>query len=216
MLVDLLLPVRCAACGAPAPRGWCERCAAEALRLVLPDRGHLTLGDGIDAVGLLAYDGVARRTLHGLKAGGRHAAAGPLGLLLRRALLAGLDPGSRVLTWVPATSRRRRARGMDVPRLLAGPAAVRLLVRTAERPDQTLLTAVARRSSPRGSFAAVGPLRRPVTLVDDVRTSGGTALAAATTLRAAGAPSVLVVTLAVGGEDARRSVPRRHEAADPT
>src|SRR5680860_283550 len=119
MLVDLLLPVRCAACGAPAPRGWCERCAAEALRLVLPDRGHLTLGDGIDAVGLLAYDGVARRTLHGLKAGGRHAAAGPLGLLLRQALLAGLDPGSRVLTWVPATSRRRRA-GTQVSTRLPG------------------------------------------------------------------------------------------------
>ena len=43
-------------------------------------------------------------------------------------------------------------------------------------------------------------------LVDDVRTTGATATAAALALRAAGARRVLVVTFAVGGDEARRAV----------
>ncbi|MGI8874273.1 MAG: hypothetical protein ACR2KP_08095 [Egibacteraceae bacterium] len=42
-------------------------------------------------------------------------------------------------------------------------------------------------------------------MVDDVRTTGGTALAAAAALRTAGARRVLVATFAVAGQDARDS-----------
>ena len=91
----------------------------------------------------------------------------------------------------------------ELPELLAGMAAVPMLRRTVQRPDQTELSPAERRVSPQGCFVATGEVPPDVVLVDDVRTTGGTALAASGALLAAGARRVLVATLAVGGDDAR-------------
>ena len=53
-----------------------------------------------------------------------------------------------------------------------------------------------RRANTRGSFVASGEVPARVVLVDDVYTTGATASAAATALRAGGAASVDVVTFA--------------------
>lgn len=199
---DLLLPVRCPACDAVATPVLCRDCTEALERLLLPDLARTTLADGVLAVGAYAYDGVAADVVRGVKAGERHAAARGLGDLLRARL--GL-PGSGHIptTWVPSTRRRRRTRGVEVPRLLAGAGARRMLVKVAERPDQTDLDPTERRRSPIGAFAATGPIPPAVILVDDVRTTGATALAAATALRQAGAKRVLVATFAVAGDQAR-------------
>lgn len=203
-IADLLLPVRCPACprpACPAPAALCARCDAAATTLALPDLGAAELADGVIAVGGYAYAGVVRDAIRGMKVGGRWAAAPELG---RRVLArVGPLPPAAAVTWVPSTRRRVRERGMDLPRLLAGPRAVALLEKVEERPDQTALDPAARRRSPRGAFRATGPVPGSVVLVDDVRTTGGTAVAAGLALHAAGAHRVLVVTLAVGGDDAR-------------
>jgi predicted amidophosphoribosyltransferase len=201
-LLDTLLPPRCAACAAPARDGLCDRCYAEAAPLRLPAHDLALLAENVAAVGCYAYDGVVRDAVRGLKLGGRHAAAGPLGAQLRRHPAV---PDGWAVTWVPSTRRKIRERGTEITQRLAGAQAVALLRRTADRPDQTTLDAQARRASPVGVFAATGPSPPDVVLVDDVRTTGATALAGATTLLGAGARRVLVATLAVGGDDARRS-----------
>jgi len=183
----------------------CAACGLRLAALALPDLGAHTLAEGVVAVGRYAYTGVAAEVVRGLKLAGRWAGAAALGEDLRRVL--DLSPASRLpVTWVPSTARRRRARGLELPRLLAGPEAVRMLEAVGDPPDQTALPAAQRRAAGRGAFAASGPVPPAVVLVDDVRTTGATATAAALALRRAGARRVLVVTFAVGGEDARRAL----------
>ena len=171
----------------------CPRCLRELAALALPDLGAQQLAAGVVAVAAYAYEGVARAALLGVKDGGRFAAAPALGELLRTGVgLPGAD--SFVTTWVPSPPARRRARGVEVPRMLAGRGAVRLLESSGTRVDQTLLDARARRRNMRGAFRAVAPVPPAVILVDDIRTTGATATSAALTLRESGAARVLVAT----------------------
>lgn len=198
-LTDFLLPPTCAACGRPGVNPICAGCAAAADALELPDHGEVLLDDGVLAVGVYAYDGVVKAAIHTMKTPGRHAPAAGFGRIMWAAF-PGVTRSGWPVTWVPSTRRRLRDRGADIPRLLAGGRACPMLCRVHDRPDQTLLDARQRRTSPVGVFAANGPSPRAVVLVDDVRTTGSTALAAATALRGAGAERVLVVTLAVAGQ----------------
>lgn len=197
-VLDLVLPLACAACGQVTPAGLCASCAAHLPGLALADHARLELAPGVTAVGAYAYDGVVRDAVHTLKIAGHHAAATALGRLLWYEL--GLPP-PRVapwpVTWVPSTSANRRQRGVDIPRLLAGPGAVGLLRRVRDGPDQTTLDRRRRRRAPVGAFAARSRLHGRVVLVDDVRTTGATARSAAEALRDAGAQRVLVATFAV-------------------
>ncbi len=197
-VLDLVLPPTCAACGAPSGDGLCSECGSALAGLALADLGAEALGPGIDAIGAYAYDGVIRRAILSMKVGGRHATARPLGRLLRYEL--GLpEPVAApwTVTWVPSTRRKRRQRGAEIPRLLAGQGAVGLLRRPRQGPDQTELHVEQRRHAPRGAFIATAHVPSRVLLIDDVRTTGATALAAATALRDGGAEQVMVATLAV-------------------
>lgn len=206
-VVELLIPQRCAACAAPAS-GLCASCADAAEALRLPGGGFTPLASNVAAVGAYAYAGVLRDALRGMKIAGRSAAAAALADTVRA--LPGAGAGWTV-TWVPSTPRRLRERGVEIPRLLAGAGAVALLRRLHDRADQTSLTPAQRRSLPPDTFEAAGWVPCDVVLVDDVRTTGATALTAANALLAAGARRVLVATLAVGGDDARQTtVPLRH------
>lgn len=210
-LVDLLVPPRCGGCAAPTPPDplWlCARCRDRVARLLLPDAGWLRPAEGVLAVAPYAYAGPLAAAVRRAKTPGGHALAPTLAALL----WAGLRTTPRALgapvTWVPSVPRRARSRAAQLPRVLAGPGAVALLARRGDPPDQAGLSPDRRRVAPLGTFVARAPAPPRVVLVDDVRTTGTTALAAADALLRAGARRVLVVTLAVGGQDPRLALSR--------
>jgi predicted amidophosphoribosyltransferase len=155
---------------------------------------------GLDQVwALVAYEGSGADLVRGLKFANRRGAVGLIG----RAL-AGLVPEDEpvdVVTWVPATPARRRARGYDQAELLARHAAralrrpARALVRRAEGRSQTGLGRAQRLDGP-----AVGPRGRcpeAVVVVDDVVTTGASLAAVGRTLRHAGARRLSGLVVAV-------------------
>jgi predicted amidophosphoribosyltransferase len=144
------------------------------------------------------YDGPPRDLVLALKLPGLAPAAAPLaGAMAAESLRCGLV--GDVLTWVPARRRDIRRRGYDHARVLAeevgrrlGLPARPLLRRARDRPDQTGLSADARRRNLRGAFVSIGCPDR-IILVDDLVTTGATATACARALRASGAAGVEVL-----------------------
>jgi ComF family protein len=214
-LLDLVFPPRCAACGEPSEAGPFCRVCAEAVDPVPPGCSRCGLPgpdaacgaclarppafDAVRAGGL--FGGPLADAIHALKYRDRPALARPLGAWL--AARVPLPPGAAVVS-VPLGRRRRRERGYDQAALLAGAlsraaGALRLraaLERVRETAPQVGRDREARARNVRGAFAARGVEGRDLVLVDDVVTTGATADACARALRAAGARSVTVVSLA--------------------
>jgi len=182
-----LEPPLCARCGSPVawPVARCRECAGR----------RIAFATARAAVG---YDEAARRFVHSWKERGlRRLVAEAAAVVVERLP----PPDVDALTFVPADRTRRLERGHNPAERLA-----RELALLWELPCEPLLervrggrqrgaTATERRSV-RGAFRAVGTAPRSVALVDDVYTTGATASAAATTLRAAGARRIDVVTFA--------------------
>jgi ComF family protein len=175
----------------------CRACAEwpAAVRVV---RSAFVMGDGV------------RPLVHALKYRGWEAAAGPMAA--RMAALPWprdvLDE-ARVVVAVPTTKARLRERGYNQAALLARELAARTgrafdpdcLVRTRESGSQTSLHPGERRANVAGAFAVPNGRGRTlpgehVVLVDDVWTTGATALACAGALLDAGARVVSVATFA--------------------
>lgn len=195
-LVDLLLPERCAACARPG-HGLCRQCLRDAVAVRQPDGAPVWLREDVAALAPFRYEGVIARAVRSIKTPGRHAAARWLGELLWAEIGPHLGPASQwPRTWVPSTPARLRRRGADIPRILAGPEAVQLLRRVRQTSDQTDLAAAQRRISRAGDFRSDPAVPPDVVLVDDVRTTGGTAVAAAEALMDGGARRIVVVSLA--------------------
>jgi ComF family protein len=146
--------------------------------------------------------------VHELKYAGRRRAAGRLAeALLEDAAVRTLVETSDVLVPVPLHPRRLRERGFNQSALLACeisrragmPTCPEALVRRLDTVPQTGLSAAARRRNVREAFAVrrrASVAGRTVTLVDDVFTTGATALACARQLAQAGAREVRLLTVA--------------------
>jgi ComF family protein len=161
------------------------------------------------------YDGELRTLLHLLKYDGMEGLAERLGALAAEEVLRmpGL-PESLVVTPVPLHGGKRRQRGFNQAELLARGAIaamrrrrpglhMRLAASALERrratESQAGLTPHQRRENVRGAFFVAHPAEvqgRHVLLIDDIYTTGATARACSQALRAAGAESVRVATVA--------------------
>ncbi len=212
-MLDLILPLECGGCGAPATR-WCDACghelaaAADRPQVVTP-----RLDPEVPVFALGRYAGARRQAILALKERGR----GDLVAPLARVLALGVH---RLLTWglvetpltiVPAPTRRSAARrrgGDPVSRLaraaVAGHPDVTvapvLRIRALARDSAGLGTAARERNIAGRVLLRGGPLiGRPgteVMVVDDVVTTGATARESVRALRAAGARVAAVLAVA--------------------
>jgi ComF family protein len=188
---------RLCSCGLPLAGGTmeCGRCR----RGLCPFSAGRSLGP---------YAGALRTLIHELKYRGRRRVATHLAAaLLEDPVLSALVESADVLVPVPLHPRRRRERGFNQAELLAralvrraGPScAPDALVRRKETAPQSGLSAAARRRNVAGAFAVrrrAAVAGRIVVLVDDVLTTGATALACTRVLVAAGAKEVRLITVA--------------------
>lgn len=198
---DLLLPVRCVACGRTGENVVCAACGAACVPMIHGAHPATPPPGFPPCVASAGYSGVLRRVLLCHKERPRRELLLRLTPVLRAGLIAALPPSSAdraVLVPVPTTAAAMRRRGGDhlLPLLrgacarsgLAGVHPVRQLLRARRRrADSVGLDAATRRSNVRGAFglrrgAGFGA-GRAVVLVDDVVASGATLAEAARVLR---------------------------------
>lgn len=190
----------CAGCAAPLSSGsLCSRCLNTPppfRRVSIPYR----------------YAHPLSTLVHALKFRRRLEAAAVLGALLADFLeLSGRDAPQCIVP-VPLHPRRQRQRGFNQSLEIARPLAQRLGIalepRLARRTRPTaaqssLRDAAARRSNVRGAFsvdAKLAATARRVAIVDDVVTTGATAIALAQAMRAAGIGQIDLWCVARAGE----------------
>ncbi len=199
-LRDVLVPPRCAGCGASGS-WYCVTCrdGSDPIRHTI---GPLT----VTAAG--AHEGPLRDAVHRLKYGNEPGLAAELGTLLAARIGADLARGAAVdaIVPVPLHRVRERERGYDQARALAAVAAgvaglplCPALHRLRSGPAQATLGQRERQANVRGAFAGIaGSLRGlHVALIDDVTTTGATLLDAAAAVRACGGRSVRAYTVSL-------------------
>jgi len=214
-VLSLLVPPRCAACGAPSTVGrWlCHACQAAlpwlgpelcpACALPLPCGPPCPARRSAFAAAWapVALEGPARALVHALKFGGRTAVADVMAAQMLANVPRGLLGPEACLVPAPAHPARRRERGFDQAMVLA-----RRLGRRVRLPVVAALarSGAARRQTGAGrrerllgvEVRATRPVAGSVVLIDDVHTTGATLQACALALRAAGATSVVALTYA--------------------
>jgi predicted amidophosphoribosyltransferase len=183
------VPPFCARCGAPTawPVSRCGECSGRRLAFA-------------SARAAVAYTGAARLLVGAWKERGLRPFAHLAGELVAAVVP---RPAADVITYIPPDGDRSLKRGhqpaADLARELGsrwGLKVVPLLERTRPVARQAGLSRPERRRNVRGAFVARARPPATVVLVDDVYTTGATAAAAASALRAAGARAVHVVTFA--------------------
>ncbi|HYI45773.1 MAG TPA: ComF family protein [Actinomycetota bacterium] len=145
-----------------------------------------------------AYEGIPRELILDLKIRGARLCADALADGMTDVVRTSGLTGS-ILTWVPGRRADIRVRGFDHAALLAravghrtGLPCAPLLQRRLNPPDQTGLSAEARRHNLHGAFSSRASPEK-VVVVDDLVTTGATAAACAQALRRAGAHTVELV-----------------------
>lgn len=208
--VNALAPRRCAGCQAVTEVAVCEMCCAELRAVRLPEQHNSRCGV---VVGAFRFDPLVRRILHRGKYEGFSRAVDCLAALASERLVGSLRAVD-MLVPLPLAHRRLRGRGFNQADIMANHCALvsngsvsHDLVRVRETNPQVGRSRNERRANVQGAFAWRGQSLRGqrVALVDDVFTTGATALSAAGVLVAAGAEQIDVFVLAVADEGIHRS-----------
>jgi predicted amidophosphoribosyltransferase len=214
-LLDLLLPPRCVACGT-GDELFCGSCRAQLVFLggTLCARCGSPTAWPVERCGECAgrrlsfasaraavvYAGPARALVGAWKERGIRRLGGVAAELVADVMT---RPPAAALAFVPGDPDRLGWRGANTAEELARALGARwelpverLLARTRGARRQRGLSRAERRANVRAAFRAAGRPPAAVALVDDVYTTGATALGGATELRRAGAREVHVVTFA--------------------
>ena len=188
----------CPVCGAPFGLLQCTECNTYSLKE--HGRSHVPYTQCVSAVLFAGSSPAIARTR---KDGGERRLAGPMAYAIACAIPPSwVTPGS-IVTFVPSTRRAARERGfchahelaLEVARYLALPC--EKLLRVSDAADQRHLSRSQRMRNASGRFAALPSAQATrIILVDDVYTTGSTAMAAADALSSAGCTSVNVATFA--------------------
>ena len=210
VLLDLLFPPKCVFCKKllhKGEEGFCAHC-----------QEHLPWSVGAEAeqtmefVSLCAsplwYQDEVRASFHRYKFKGSRGYAKVYCRLMAQCVRDHLAGRYDLITWVPLSPQRRKARGYDQAMLLAEAAALELedvaaetLIKVRDTSAQSGLGKddSARRANVLGAYRPTDPeliAGRRILLIDDVVTTGSTLSECACTLRTAGAADVVCVTLA--------------------
>lgn len=206
--LDLLFPPRCPFCRSLLRDGETALCAS--CRRELPWAVGTAQCQSFShirrCVSPLYYDGLVRRSLLRYKFRGYALYAKKYSEILANCIDEN-QVSCDIITWVPLSEKRLRARGYDQARLLAegigerrGLPCARLLIKTADNPPQSATgSGEKRRKNVAGVYAAADPALaagKRVLLVDDIVTTGATLNECARVLRAAGAAEVCAAALA--------------------
>jgi ComF family protein len=198
MLLDVIFPVDCPACSAPARGGLCAACADEIPTLLRP----ITPPPSVTTAWILgSYDGPLGAWIRQGKYRGDPGAFTALGARLAEAAHGRL-PRLDAVVPVPIPWQRRMRRGFNQAELLAAAISARSgvvsqpLLRRIDPTEQSTRSARARAEGARGAFAASGQAAERLLLIDDVITSGATARACAEALLCAGARRIHLLCVA--------------------
>jgi predicted amidophosphoribosyltransferase len=206
MLLDLVLPVECGGCRAPATR-WCAACAS--VLAVLADEPMVItprIDPGVPVLSLGRYAGPRRAAIIAMKEHGRTDLVRPLSVAVRAAVERLVDWGvvDLPLTLVPAPTRwsaaRRRggdpvtaiARSAGVPGTVVDPA---LRMRAFTR-DSVGLSPSERQRNVTGRVRLRHDVPGEVLLVDDVVTTGATGSESVRVLQTAGVRVAAILAVA--------------------
>ena len=208
LILSLIYPPKCPFCGKVLDQGEDGLCFA--CQRILPWVGEdevrtVEFCDG--CLSPLWYRDGARDGVHRYKFQNGRAHARLFGDLMAQCLQDRWEEPVDLITWVPLSKKRLRERGYDQARLLAQrmgevtglPVAAALAKTRNTRTQSRLGQDASRRANVLGAYACrpeVELAGKRVALVDDVVTSGATLAECAACLRAAGAASVVALTLA--------------------
>ena len=210
VLLDLIFPPKCVFCKKLLHKGEdgiCARCQEHLPWCVGPEAEQTMEFISLCASPLWYQDEV-RESFHRYKFKGSRGYAKVYGRLMAQCVQDHLAGKYDLITWVPLSEQRRKARGYDQAMLLAEAAALELGDVAAETLTKVRDTSAqsglgkddsARRANVLGAYRPADPeliAGRRILLIDDVVTTGSTLSECARTLRTAGAADVVCVTLA--------------------
>ena len=208
-LLEWVFPRKCVLCRKLLGKEETDLC--KACRIDQPEYryGKKKVPHISDLTAVWRYEGNVRRSIHRYKFNGARHYADAYGRLLAMRIQRDL-PAADIITWVPVSRKRLRARGYDQVELLAkavgpelGIPVERLLEKFRDnRANSGLKTPAERRANVLGVYRAVDPegiCGKRVLLLDDIVTTGATASECARVLLTAGAEEVIFAAVAAAG-----------------
>ena len=200
-LMNLLFPPKCILCGKllkKQEQDLCRECRVDSPEYPIR-KEKLQFLDSFTAVWY--YEGSVRRSLLRYKFYGARSFADGYGRFLAMKLMHAHPDGFDCLTWIPVSRLRKIRRGYDQVELLAkavgrelGMEPVPLLKKVRHnRPQSGIHDASRRRANVLGAYRAIRPEEitgKRILLLDDILTTGATAVECARVLLTAGAKEI--------------------------